>query len=96
MTVNSAPRRNWWQRYLAFPLIYKLAIALVLGAVTGLVVGPERRTGVPLRVEIDDEDRQVHRGQGRADGCDRGGLGDPTLLIRDREDLGHRRPTREK
>ena len=48
MTVNSAPRRNWWQRYLAFPLIYKLAIALVLGAVTGLVVGPEIAVIEPL------------------------------------------------
>ncbi|KMK72618.1 amino acid transporter, partial [Kocuria rhizophila] len=46
--MNSAPRRNWWQRYLAFPLIYKLAIALVLGAVTGLVVGPEIAVIEPL------------------------------------------------
>ena len=41
-------KQSWWRRYLAFPLIYKLAIALVLGAVTGLLVGPEIAVIEPL------------------------------------------------
>ncbi|WP_010525316.1 dicarboxylate/amino acid:cation symporter [Nesterenkonia sp. F] len=33
------PRRSPWGRYLDFPLIWKLAVALVLGVVAGLAVG---------------------------------------------------------
>lgn len=32
--------RTWWRRYFEFPLIWKMAIALVSGAVAGLIVGP--------------------------------------------------------
>ncbi len=40
--------RSWWRRYLEFPLIWKFAIALVLGAVAGLVVGPPITVVEPL------------------------------------------------
>lgn len=33
------PRRSLWRRYLDIPLIWKLAVALVLGVVAGLAVG---------------------------------------------------------
>lgn len=56
MPANSSPetgpgtgaRRSWWRRYLAFPLIWKMAIALVLGAVVGLIVGPPIEVIAPL------------------------------------------------
>ncbi|MBA8827455.1 Na+/H+-dicarboxylate symporter [Saccharopolyspora lacisalsi] len=37
--MAAAGRRTWWRRYLDIPLIYKLGVALVLGAVVGLLVG---------------------------------------------------------
>lgn len=40
--------RSWWRRYLEFPLIWKFAIALVLGAIAGLVVGPPITVIEPL------------------------------------------------
>ncbi|QIR68829.1 dicarboxylate/amino acid:cation symporter [Kocuria sp. KD4] len=48
MTVSTEKNRSWWRRYLAFPLIYKLGIALVLGAVVGLLVGPDIAVVKPL------------------------------------------------
>ena len=41
-------RTSLWRRYLDFPLIWKLAIALVLGLVAGLVVGPPIAVVEPL------------------------------------------------
>lgn len=41
-------RISLWRRYLDFPLIWKLAIALVLGVVAGLVVGPPIAVIEPL------------------------------------------------
>ncbi|MFD0773234.1 dicarboxylate/amino acid:cation symporter, partial [Streptomonospora algeriensis] len=41
-------RRSLWRRYLDFPLIYKLAIALVAGAAVGLVVGEPAAALQPL------------------------------------------------
>lgn len=46
--MSDEKNRSWWRRYLAFPLIYKLAIALVLGAAVGLLVGPEIAVIEPL------------------------------------------------
>lgn len=46
--MNQEAKRTWWQKYLAFPLIWKLAIALVLGAVVGLTVGPSISVIEPL------------------------------------------------
>ncbi|HLR97637.1 MAG TPA: dicarboxylate/amino acid:cation symporter [Jiangellaceae bacterium] len=40
--------RSWWRRYLDFPLIWKFAIALVAGAVVGLIVGPSIAVIQPL------------------------------------------------
>ncbi|MBB6000877.1 dicarboxylate/amino acid:cation symporter [Streptomonospora salina] len=40
--------RSLWRRYLDFPLIYKLAIALVAGAVVGLAVGEPATALQPL------------------------------------------------
>lgn len=45
---SSPPRRSLWRRYLDFPLIYKLAIALVAGAVVGLAVGEPATALQPL------------------------------------------------
>ena len=47
-TESSAKKRSWWQRYLAFPLIWKFGIALVLGLLAGLVVGPQIAVVQPL------------------------------------------------
>lgn len=46
--MSAEKNRSWWRRYLAFPLIYKLAIALVLGAAVGLLVGPDITVIEPL------------------------------------------------
>lgn len=43
-----ARERRWWRRYLEFPLIWKFAIALVAGAVVGLLVGPSIAVLQPL------------------------------------------------
>lgn len=45
---NRSSRPSLWRRYLDFPLIWKLAIALVLGLVAGLVVGPPIAVIQPL------------------------------------------------
>lgn len=39
---------SWWRRYLDFPLIWKFLIALVAGAVVGLIVGPPATALEPL------------------------------------------------
>ena len=44
----SSERRSPWQRYLAFPLIWKFAIALVVGLIVGLIVGPPIAVVQPL------------------------------------------------
>ena len=41
-------RRTWWRRYLDIPLIYKLGVSLVLGAVVGLAVGEPATVLQPL------------------------------------------------
>jgi Na+/H+-dicarboxylate symporter len=41
-------RRSWWRAYFEFPLIWKLVIALLLGAVVGLAVGPPIEVIEPL------------------------------------------------
>lgn len=41
-------QNTWWRRYLAFPLIWKFAIALVAGAIVGLIVGPPIAVLQPL------------------------------------------------
>ncbi|MDT0303725.1 dicarboxylate/amino acid:cation symporter [Streptomonospora wellingtoniae] len=46
--TSRAPGRSLWRRYLDFPLIYKLAIALAAGAVTGLAVGEPAAALAPL------------------------------------------------
>jgi Na+/H+-dicarboxylate symporter len=46
--MKTATKQSWWRRYLAFPLIWKLAIALVLGAAVGLIVGPDVTVIEPL------------------------------------------------
>lgn len=46
--TDQPPQRTWWQRYFQFPLIWKFAIALVAGAVTGLIVGPPITVLQPL------------------------------------------------
>jgi Na+/H+-dicarboxylate symporter len=46
--MHSEPRRSLWRRYLDFPLIWKFAIAFVLGATAGLVVGPPIAVIQPL------------------------------------------------
>lgn len=46
--MESESRRSWWRKYLEFPLIWKFAIALVLGAVAGLIVGPPIAVIQPL------------------------------------------------
>ncbi|MUL40620.1 dicarboxylate/amino acid:cation symporter [Streptomonospora sp. PA3] len=46
--ANQPSRRSLWRRYLDFPLIYKLAIALVAGAATGLIVGEPAAALQPL------------------------------------------------
>lgn len=46
--MASGSQRSLWRRYLDFPLIWKFAIALVLGAVVGLVVGPSISVIQPL------------------------------------------------
>ncbi|GAA4936693.1 dicarboxylate/amino acid:cation symporter [Streptomonospora halophila] len=45
---SRTPGRSLWRRYLDFPLIYKLAIALVAGAATGLLVGEPATALQPL------------------------------------------------
>ncbi|GAA1537155.1 dicarboxylate/amino acid:cation symporter [Brevibacterium picturae] len=40
--------KTWWQRYIGFPLIWKFGIALVLGVIAGLIVGPPIATIEPL------------------------------------------------
>ena len=53
-----------------------------------MVVDAERRRGVALRVEVDDQDVQPLQGQGRGE-VDRGGrLADATLLVGHRQDAG--------
>lgn len=47
-TDERTVRRTWWQRYLAFPLIWKFAIALALGLAAGLIVGPPISVLQPL------------------------------------------------
>ncbi|WP_460688412.1 dicarboxylate/amino acid:cation symporter [Nesterenkonia suensis] len=44
----TASRRSLWRWYLDVPLIWKLAVALVLGVVAGLVVGPPIAVVQPL------------------------------------------------
>lgn len=46
--MKTAAKQSWWRRYLAFPLIYKLGIALILGAAVGLLVGPDVAVIEPL------------------------------------------------
>lgn len=46
MAANT--KNTWWQRYLAFPLIWKFAIALVAGGVVGVIVGPSTAVLQPL------------------------------------------------
>lgn len=45
---TSASRRSPWRWYLDVPLIWKLAVALVVGVVAGLVVGPPIAVVQPL------------------------------------------------
>lgn len=47
-TTSPQARPSLWRRYLDFPLIWKMAIALVLGAAAGLVVGPPITVLQPL------------------------------------------------
>jgi hypothetical protein len=56
------------------------------------VLDAERRRGVALRVEVDDQHAQSVLGQsgGHVDGGRR--LADPALLVGDREDPGPARP----
>ena len=46
--MASGSQRSLWRRYLDFPLIWKFAVALVLGAVVGLIVGPSISVIQPL------------------------------------------------
>lgn len=46
--TSQGHRRSLWRRYLDVPLIWKLAVALVLGVVAGLVVGPPIAVVQPL------------------------------------------------
>ena len=46
--MASGSRRSLWRRYLDFPLIWKFAVALALGAVVGLIVGPSISVIQPL------------------------------------------------
>ena len=46
--MASGSQRSLWRGYLDFPLIWKFAIALVLGAVVGLIVGPSISVIQPL------------------------------------------------
>src|SRR5690625_2474058 len=46
--ANPTPRRSLWRRYLDFPLIWKLAIALVAGAAVGLIIGEPAAALQPL------------------------------------------------
>ena len=39
---------GFWQRYLSFPVIYKIAIGFVLGIIAGLVIGPQITVIKPL------------------------------------------------
>src|SRR5699024_3029475 len=48
MKPAPSERRTPWQRYLAFPLIWKFAIALVVGLIVGLIVGPPIAVVQPL------------------------------------------------
>src|SRR5699024_6803905 len=61
----------------------------VAGGGAGGVLHPERRGGVALRVEVDDEHfRPVHRQTGgEVDGA--GGFADATLLVGDRNETRH-------
>lgn len=47
MTQDPA-KRSWVRRYFEFPLIWKFAIALVLGLISGLIVGPSIAVLEPL------------------------------------------------
>lgn len=46
--MEAEPRRSWLRRYFDIPLIWKFAVALVLGAAVGLIVGPPIAVIQPL------------------------------------------------
>lgn len=46
--MTERDQRSLWRRYLDFPLIWKLAIALVLGVAAGLIIGPPISVIEPL------------------------------------------------
>lgn len=48
MTETSSQKPSLWRRYLGISLIWKLAVALVLGVVAGLIFGPDIAVIQPL------------------------------------------------
>ena len=52
----------------------------------------QRRGGIALRIEVEHEDAQTVHGQRGCEVHGGGGLPDATLLVRDRQDAGLRRP----
>lgn len=48
MMTQTPVKRSWVRRYFQFPLIWKFAIALILGLIAGLIVGPPIAVLQPL------------------------------------------------